>query len=123
MMKGRRRGWKRWLWLGVATLACGCNSKDTERLGQVGLKVGDNLLDLAGGRQGKFAGSLRSLRGTLSDRALDDRVATRLRWARELSAVEVRVLPLRPKAVRLEGQVPGPALQTVPHNRPPPPLP
>jgi hypothetical protein len=103
--------WKGWLWLALAAAAGGCNGQDTERLGKVGLKAGDKLLDLAGGRQGKLAGGVRALRGTLSERALDDRVATRLSWDRELSAAEVRVLPLGPKGVRLEGRVASAALQ------------
>jgi hypothetical protein len=106
-----RWAWKCWLGLGLAALACGCSSSDTDRMARVGRKAGEKLLDLAGGRQGKFAASLRSLRGTLSERDLDDRVATRLRWDQYLREADVRVLPTGPGAVRLEGEVASAAIR------------
>jgi osmotically-inducible protein OsmY len=93
-----------WLGVGVLGLVCGCSREDADRIGLICQKAVDKM-EAVSGAKGKAAGSWEALRGSLSDVALESRVAVRLRWDRALNDAEVRVLPAGPGTVRLRGAV------------------
>jgi osmotically-inducible protein OsmY len=97
--------WKRWLWLPLAALACGCGSKDTERLGRVWQTTAGKFEALTGTPRGKLSTGWHAVRGALSDNTLDSRVATRLRWDRSLSDSQIYIRKAGPGVIRLEGTV------------------
>lgn len=101
-MRGRR-----WVLPGVLALLAvtGCKDADRDQLRKVGSQTGSNLQDLAGGPRGKTAGILQGVRGTLSLRNSDDRVAARLRFDKGMQGADVTVKLLSPGVVELTGKV------------------
>jgi hypothetical protein len=94
----------RWLVL-LLVLVAGCSSKDADQLGRVCRKAVTKLDDFAGGAQGKLAIAWDATRGSWSDRGIDGRVMTRLRWDKNLDKSEVHVDVPAAGTVRLTGKV------------------
>ncbi len=88
-----RRPGKRpaWLLLGLATLLSGCSSQDADQLARVSHKVAAKLDDLTGNAKGKLAGGLETFVASWDEATLDSRVATRLRWDKQLDGAEIQV--------------------------------
>ncbi len=94
------------LGLGLVGLLCGCGNKDVEQLHKIGQRSMSNLLAAGGGPRGRLAGTVNSVRGSLSESSIDSRIAVRLAWDRELSETWIEVQTVSPGVVRLIGQVP-----------------
>ncbi len=92
-------------WIGFVALACGCSNQDSEGLKRVFHKVVERGEDMTGGHHSKVATSLRALRGSASNNALDSRVALRLHWDKALADADIRVSVPSPGVVKLEGTI------------------
>jgi osmotically-inducible protein OsmY len=91
---------RRWAWLGVAVLSCGCG-KDADRLARVCGLAAAKFEAMTGGARAKLTNGLQAARG---ETGLDSRVATRLRWDKAMDGADVHVY-LADGAVQLEGTV------------------
>jgi osmotically-inducible protein OsmY len=96
------RRWARWALLALS--AGGCQAKDSDTLARIGRKTAGKVEALVGPR-GHLAGGWEVLRGSLSDGALDSRVAARLRWDRYLAEADIQAHSPAPGVVRLRGTV------------------
>jgi osmotically-inducible protein OsmY len=106
-MEDRGKG-RRWRWLAcLGVLWAGCDGQDADRLARIGRKVADRLQVPAGDSQGRVPDSLQSIRGGLGEFALDAKVATRLRWDKELEGASVQVAAVGGGTVKLTGTVPS----------------
>jgi osmotically-inducible protein OsmY len=92
-------------WIAFVGLACGCSNQDSEGLTRVCYKVAERGEDMTGGHHSKVATSLRALRGSASNSALDCRVALRLHWDKALADADIRVSVPSPGVVKLEGTI------------------
>jgi osmotically-inducible protein OsmY len=97
--------WSAVLGLALLFLTSGCGSEDGEGLKNVCQKVREKGEDLTGGHHSKLATSLRALRGSASNAALDSRVSLRLRWDTNLEGADIQVSVTSPGVVKLEGTV------------------
>jgi osmotically-inducible protein OsmY len=81
-----------WFAAGIGLLVCGCSNEDADQLARVGKITAAKVESLTGGND-KFLTGWQAVRGDLSDLGLDARVATRLRWDKNLADahIEVRV--------------------------------
>jgi osmotically-inducible protein OsmY len=84
-----RRGWGRGLVLGCL-LVSGCGRGDADRLARVARQAAAQLDGLSGGARDQLGEGLEAARGALRD-GLAARVATRLRWDRDLAASAIEV--------------------------------
>ena len=96
---------RRWLWAGLALLACGCGGQDVDRLGRICTKTAGKFQDMAGGQQGKMANGWQAMCGAFSDTTVDARVSVRLHWDKELADADIQVQAAGPGVVRLHGTV------------------
>jgi osmotically-inducible protein OsmY len=69
----------------------------------VGNKSIEHLQEVSGGAQGRLGTGLEALRGSISERTPDSRVAARLRWDKELAGSAIRARMLQPGVVELQG--------------------
>jgi osmotically-inducible protein OsmY len=104
-MRGRGVGWiGGWLLgVGLAGLPAGCSREDADRVGRICQRSAEKL-ESASGAQGRASRGWQALRGSLSESALDGRVAVRLQWDKALAGAAVRVRLEAPGVVRLEGE-------------------
>jgi osmotically-inducible protein OsmY len=95
--------WKRWIWLALLGLMCGCSREDADRIGLIGQKAAGKLEGLSGGPRGKMSCGLQALRASLSDATLDSRVCVRLRWDKLISDANIHVRLVSAGVIQLEG--------------------
>ncbi|HEX5270696.1 MAG TPA: BON domain-containing protein [Gemmataceae bacterium] len=101
---GKGRG-RRWLAC-LALLLVGCDGQDADRLAKIGAKVADRLQMRATGGAGHLPDNLQSIRGGITEYAVDGKVAARLRWDKELEDASIQVGALGGGVVKLTGTVP-----------------
>ena len=97
---------RRRIWFVVAILTCGCG-KDSERLSKVCSLTTAKIETMTSGVRAKLKNGVEAARG---ETGLDSRVATRLRWDKEMDGADVRVL-VADGVLQLEGTVVSAAQQ------------
>jgi osmotically-inducible protein OsmY len=107
-MAERRAGLGRWLWLGLAALACGCGGRDAEHLARIGRTATSRLRTLTEGARAQLHVGWQNLRTSSDEASLDGRVAARLRWDKALADTDIRVSSPSAGVVHLEGTVTTP---------------
>lgn len=95
--------------LAFLSLLSGCGRNDAEQFQKIGKKSMNKFLAATGGSHGRFSSTYNSVWGSLSEAALDSRVAMRLAWDRTLTDFEIQVEMINPGEVRLAGHVREPA--------------
>jgi hyperosmotically inducible protein len=89
----------------LALLLAGCDGRDADRLARIGDKVVVKMQAQTGGAQSRLPDSLQSIRGGLSEFAVDAKVAARLRWDKELEGAAIQVSAAGGGVVKLSGTV------------------
>ena len=102
---------KRWFGAALALLVCGCGGQDVDHLGRICSLTAGKFNEMVGGPHGKLANGWDAVCGAISESTPDARVATRLRWDKELANADIQVLPDGAGVVRLQGHVSDDAQQ------------
>jgi hypothetical protein len=76
---------------GLAILPCGCTSQDADHLARVARLSAAKFDELTGGARGKMTKGIEAFRANWDEVALEARVATRLRWDKELEGTAIQV--------------------------------
>jgi BON domain len=102
-----QRSTRRWwpLLACVALFAGGCDGQDAERLSRIGRKIVDRATAQTDTSPGRLPGSLQSIRGGWYEITVDARVASRLRWDKNLEGSPIQVQSLGSSSVKLTGTV------------------
>ncbi len=101
--RSRRRVWP--LLACAALCASGCDGQDAERLSRIGRKIVDRATAQTDNTPGRLPGSLQSIRGGWYEITVDARVASRLRWDKNLQGNPIQVESLGNSTVKLTGTV------------------
>ncbi len=101
--RNRRRWWP--LLACVALFASGCDGQDADRLSRIGRKIVDRVTAQTDNSPGRIPGSLQSIRGGWYEITVDARVASRLRWDKNLQGSPIQVESLGNSTVKLTGTV------------------
>jgi osmotically-inducible protein OsmY len=91
---------RRWTFLGLTLLLCGCG-KDADRLSRMCNITGAKLAVITSGARAKVKNGFQAVRG---ETGVDSRVATRLRWDKEMDGADVRV-QMTDGVLQLDGTV------------------
>jgi hypothetical protein len=95
---------KTWLMLGLALLAGGCSSGDTERLGRIGQKLASRGESITGDAGAKLTRGMQMARDGLDEPSLETKVKSRLRWDNIVGEAKIEVLA-KGNDVELKGSV------------------
>jgi hyperosmotically inducible protein len=98
-----RLGW--WgLLLSAAIAATGCSKHDTERLARLSQKISARMESIGDGATCTLHGGWQGFRAHQDDGGIDARVASRLRWDKELADTRLQV-EAETGTVTLKGKV------------------
>jgi osmotically-inducible protein OsmY len=89
---------------GLALAPCGCNNQDADHLANVARLSAAKVDELTGGAPGKMHNGIEAFRANWNEVTLQTRVASRLRWDKELEGLEIQV-QMHDGAVELSGAV------------------
>src|SRR5262245_47089082 len=93
-----------WVLLALLFGGLGCNRQDSQKLANVGRKVGEKAEALTGGTSGRLASGWQALRADMDKMALDARISARIRWDKSLEGTKIQVF-YHDGQIELKGQV------------------
>lgn len=80
-----------WAVFAVVLFAFGCDTKDADRLAQMGRRGAARLQSMTGDAREKLHNRVQSIRSSLDESGIEGRVASRLRWDKVLADVHLGV--------------------------------